>query len=187
VGERHSHAAEINTCPDPYNKFDPIMSWVNSLINVKVEAHIYSLYMLIIVVPSLKYSSFIFLPCCIYLCLTFTLMGLLAECLMRLQQWILMIHSWIWTIFEPVSQSMRFVCRLMIQRNWYLPSGKRHIVCVELLYFILSPQQVAWTQHGHSSFGSLSYRHIFNFFTFTCICLLVFLHWSVFTYLNTGF
>jgi hypothetical protein len=26
VGERHSHAAEINTCPDPYNKFDPIMS-----------------------------------------------------------------------------------------------------------------------------------------------------------------
>jgi hypothetical protein len=80
----------------------------------------------------------------IYLCLIFTSMGLLAECLMRLQQWILMIHSWIWTIFELVSQSMSSVCRQMIRRNWYLPSGKKYFilescyVCEICLYYLVT-------------------------------------------------
>jgi hypothetical protein len=61
---------------------------------------------------------------------------------------------------------------------------------VAFLYFIPSQQQEArYIIHLSfliTCFGSLSHQvfHIFTFFT--CIRPLVFLHWPVFTYCNTG-
>jgi hypothetical protein len=55
------------------------------------------------------------------------------------------------------------------------------------LPFIMGNMYTPFIRPYFTCFGSLSHHQAYDLFTLTCIRLLVFLHWSVFIYWNTGF
>jgi hypothetical protein len=64
-------------------------------------------------------------------------------------------------------------------------------LCYIIIHHMMQPPSLRHHNKNSSSFftcfGSLNHNQAFDLFTYTCIDLLVFIHWPMFTYSNTGF